>query len=150
MSQHLEHHSNVKKSSHKELEYTSNLDSESEEGSMASEEDTFLSIWYPSPPFFPTPYLHNQDFLDSPRAMKYIMKHFNCEAIYEGLQKYPDPSKDPIYYSTYINIDRFNNLQQYIEISIQDHNVLLQIWSEHITRYIASDDINPLIITCIL
>ena len=62
MSQPSEQCAKAKKASHEESEDTSNSDSESEEGSTASEEDTFLSIWYPSPPYFPTPYLCNQDF----------------------------------------------------------------------------------------
>ena len=84
MSQHLEHDSRAKKPSHEELEHTSDLDSESEEVSTASEEDTFLSIQYPSPPFLPTPYLHNWDFLNSERALKYLMKHFNLKTIHDA------------------------------------------------------------------
>ena len=79
MSQPLEHITKAKKSSHEDLE------TKLEEGSTASEEDMFLSIQFPSPPHFPKPYLHNQDFLDSERARKYIMKHFNIENIKEGL-----------------------------------------------------------------
>ena len=144
MSQHSEHDSKAKKPSHEELEYTSDSDSESE-GSTASEEDMFLSIWYPSPPFFPTPYLHNQDFESSERALKYIMKHFNLETIHNGICYYPDLSTDPVYYSTYINSDHFNSLQCYINKSIQDHNAYLQNWSDYIARYATSDDINPLV-----
>ena len=65
MSQPLEHITEAKKSSHEDLETNSELETELEEGSMASEDDTFLSIQYPSLPNFPTPYLCNQDFLDS-------------------------------------------------------------------------------------
>ena len=57
----MEYHSNHSKSG-----------SKSEEGSTTLEEDMFLSIWYPSPPNFPKPYLHNQDFRDSNQALKYI------------------------------------------------------------------------------
>ena len=46
MSQPLEQITKAKNSSHEELEYYSN----SEEGSTGSEEDTFLFVWYPSPP----------------------------------------------------------------------------------------------------
>ena len=84
MSQPAEHDSVAKKSSHEESEYTSNLDTELEEGSTASEEDMFLSIQYPSPPFFPTPYLHNWDFLNSERALKYLMWHFNLKTIHDA------------------------------------------------------------------
>ena len=150
MSQPSEHITEEPQSSHEESEYNSNLGTESEERSTASEEDTFLSIQYPSPPFFPTPYLCNWDFLDSERALKYIMKHFNLETIHKGLQLYPDVLNDPIYYSTYINVDHFNSLQCYINKSICKCNAILQIWSEHIARYIASDNINPLIVTCIV
>ena len=131
MSQHSEHISKAKKSSHNKLQHSTEL----EEGSTASEEDTFLSIWYPSPPFFQTPYLCNWDFQTSEWAVKYLTKHFNFEMIKDGLQHYPDLSKDPVYYSTFIDPDHFNNLQQYINKSIWDHNAHLQIWSEHIARY---------------
>ena len=82
MSQPLEH---ITKSSHKDLETNSESETGSEEGSTASEDDTFLYIRFPSPPNFPTSYLRNQDFLDSERARKYMMKHFNLENIKEGL-----------------------------------------------------------------
>ena len=62
-SQHLEYKPEAKKSSHEDLESHSKSDTKSEEGSMASEDDTFLSIRYPSPPNFPSPYRHNWDFL---------------------------------------------------------------------------------------
>ena len=81
MSQPSEQNSAAKKSSHIDSENNS----ESEEGSMASEDDTFLSIWFPSLPNFHTPYLHNWDFLDAERARRYITKHFNLENIREGL-----------------------------------------------------------------
>ena len=70
--------------------------------------------------------------------------------IHNSLHSYPDLSKDLIYYGTYIDPDHFNILQWFINKSIWDHNAQLQIWSEHIARYTTSDDINPLIITCIL
>ena len=79
MSQPPEHDSMAKLSSHIDLE------TGSEEGSTASEDDTFLSIWFPSPPNFHKPYLCNRDFLDAERARRYIMKHFNLENIREGL-----------------------------------------------------------------
>ena len=85
MSQHVEIHSAADKSSHEDLEINSKSETESEEGSTASEDDVFLSIQFPSPPHFPKPYLHNWDFLDSERARKYIMKHFNIENIKEDL-----------------------------------------------------------------
>ena len=85
MSQPSEHVPKAKKSSHNDSETNSESETESEQGSMASEDDTFLSIQFPSPPNFPTPYLWNQDFLDSKRARKYITKHFNLENIKEGL-----------------------------------------------------------------
>ena len=85
MSQPSEHMTEAKKPSHEDSETDSELETESEEGSMASEDNTFLSIRFPSPPNFPTPYLHNQDFLDSERARKYMMKYFNLENIKDGL-----------------------------------------------------------------
>ena len=91
MSQHLEQITKVDKPSHDES------DSKSEEGSTASEEDMLLSIQYPSPPYFPTPYLHNWDFRDSNQALKYITKHSNCETIHNSLWKFPDLSPDFIY-----------------------------------------------------
>ena len=143
MSWHLEQNTKAKKSSH-------DLETELEEGSTTSEEDMFLSIQYPSPPNFPTPYLHNWDFLDSERAREYIMKHFNLENIKEGLRRYPDLSRDILYHNTFIDPEHFNSLHHYINKSIRDHNAAFQIWSEHIARYSASTDINPLIIFCIL
>ena len=81
---------------------------------MASEDDMFLSIQFPSPPNFHTLYLRNWDFLDTKRAGKYITKHFNIENIREGLQHYPVLSKDVIYHSTFIAPEHFESLQHYI------------------------------------
>ena len=146
MSQHLEQVTEAKKSSHEDSESNSELETESEEGSMASEDDTFLSIQFPSPPNYPTPYLCNQDFLDAERARKYIMKHFNLENIKEGLQCYPDLSQDILYHNTFIDPDHFDSLQHYINKSNHKRNATLQIQSERIARYRRSDDLNPLII----
>ena len=146
MSQPLEINSGARKPSHDDLE----TNSESEEGSMASEDDTFLSIRFPSPPNFHTPYLHNRDFLDTEKARKYITKHFNIENIREGLQHYPDLSKDVIYHNTFIAPEHLEALQRYITRSIHDHNASLQIWSENIARYLVSDDLNPLLIFNVL
>ena len=150
MSQPLEQFAKAKKSSHEDLETNSELETKLEEGSTASEDDMFLSIWFPSPPHFPKPYLHNRDFLDSKKARKYIMKHFNIENIKEGLWCYPDLSWDILYHNTFVVPDHFNSLQCYITKSIHKRNVALQIWSEHIARYIASDDLNPLFIFNVL
>ena len=144
MSQPLEHDSVATKSSHIELE------TESEEGSMASEDDTFLSIRFPSPPNFTMPYLCNWDFLDTERARRYIMKHFNLENIREGLRRYPDLSKDVIYHNTFVAPEHFESLQCYINKSIHDRNAALQIWSENIARYLVYTDLNPLLILNIL
>ena len=84
MSQHSEHNSAAKKSSHGS-ENNSESETELEEGSTASEDDVFLSIRFPSLPNFTTPYLRNRDFLDAKRARRYITKHFNLENIREGL-----------------------------------------------------------------
>ena len=89
MSQYLEQKAEAKKSSYEESEYTSNLDTELEEGSTASEEDMVLSIQYPSPPYFPTPYLHNQAFGTPDKALKYIMKHFNLGTIHNKHMRVP-------------------------------------------------------------
>ena len=144
MSQPSEQDSVPKKSSH--------IDSEtkSEEGSTASEDDTFLSIQFPSPPNFHTPYLHNRDFLDAERARRYITKHFNLENIREGLRHYPYLLKDVLYHNTFIAPEHFESLQRYITRSIHDRNAALQIWSEHIARYLVSDDLNPLLTINIL
>ena len=80
-----EHVSKDNKPSHQELEYYSDSDSESEEGSTASEEDMFLSIWYPSLPHFPTPYLCNWDISDPDKALKYITKNFNYKTVIKCL-----------------------------------------------------------------
>ena len=149
MPQPLEHDSTAK-SSHINLETNSKSETKSEEGSMASEDDMFLSIWFPSPPNFHTPYLYNQDFLDTERARRYITKHFNLENIREGLRRYPDLSKDVIYHNTFVAPEHFESLQCYITRSIHDHNAALQIWSEHITRYLVSDDLNLLLTINIL
>ena len=143
MSQPLEQDSAAKKSSH-------SSETESEEGSTASEDDVFLSIQFPSPPNFPYPYLHNRDFLDAERARRYITKHFNLENIREGLRRYPDLSRDVLYHNTFIVPEHFESLQHYIQKTINDRNAQLQIWSEHIARYLVSDDLNPLITINIL
>ena len=150
MSQPPEQDSVAKLSSHIDSETNSKSETKSEEGSMASEDDTFLSIWFPSPPNFHTLYLHNWDFLDTERARRYIMKHFNLENIREGLWCYPDLSKDVIYHNTFITPEHFESLQHYITRSIHNHNATLQIWSEHIARYLVSDDLNPLLTINIL
>ena len=149
MSQPLEQDTKAKKSSHAELEYHTDSDSELEE-STASEEDTFLSIWYPSPPHFPTPYLHNWDFGDPAKALKYIMKHFNLEVIHKSVKQFPNLSHDFIYSKTFVDPDFSLLLKCYINKSICDWNALLQKWLELQARYIKSDNINPLIIQCIL
>ena len=150
MSQPSEQITGAKKSSHDGSESNSEQETKSEEGSTASEDDTFLSIWFPSLPIFPTPLLHNQDFLNSKRARKYITKHFNLENIKEGLLRYPDHSRDILYHNTFIVPEHFDSLQRYINKSIHKRNVALQIWSEHIARYIASDSLNPLLIFNVL
>ena len=150
MSQPLEQDSAADKSSHNDSESNSESETESEEGSTASEDDTFLSIRFPSPSNFHTPYLHNRDFIDTERARRYITKHFNLENIREGLQRYPDLSKDVIYHNTFIAPEYFESLQCYITRSINNRNATLQIWSEHITRYLVSDDLNPLLTINIL
>ena len=73
MSQPLEHDSVAKKLSHNDSETNSESETELEEGSTASEDNTFLSIQFPSPPNFHTPYLHNQDFLDAERDRKSVV-----------------------------------------------------------------------------
>ena len=78
------------------------------------------------------------------------MKHFNLKNVKEGLQHYPDLSRDNLYHNTFIDPDDFDSLQRYINESICECNATLQIWSEHIARYIASDDLNPLLIFNVL
>ena len=150
MSQPSEHSSAAKKSSHDGSETNSELENKLEEGSTASEDDVFLSIRFPSPSYFPTPYLRNRDFLDAERARRYIMKHFNLENIKEGLRCYPDLSKDVIYHNTFIAPEHFESLQRYITRSIHNRNATLQIWSENIARYLVYTDLNPLLILNIL
>ena len=101
MSQPLEQITKGKKS-YDDLEHYS----ESEEGSTTSEEDTFLSIQYPSLPYFPTPNLHHWDLGDPKKALKYIMKHFNLKTIH-NIQRFPNLSKDFIYSNTFIDSDCF-------------------------------------------
>ena len=150
MSQPLEQDSTAKKPSHKDSENNSESETESEEGSTASEDDVFLSIRFPSPPNFPTPYLCNRDFLDAKRARRYIMKHFNLKNIREGLRRYPDLSKDVIYHNTFVTPEYFKSLNRYITKSIHDRNAALQIWSENIARYLVYSNLNPLLILNIL
>ena len=150
MSQPSEHDSAAKKSSHDGSETHSESETESEEGSTASEDDVFLSIRFPSLPHFPTPYLCNRDFLNTEKARRYIMKHFDLENIREGLRRYPDLSKDTIYHNTFIAPEHFESLQCYITRIIHDRNATLQIWSESITRYLVYTDLNPLLILNIL
>ena len=149
MSQPSEQDSMAKQSS-QGSETNSKSETELEEGSTASEDDVFLSIWFPSPPNFHTPYLRNRDFLDAKRARRYITKHFNLENIREGLRHYPDLSKDVIYHNTFVAPEHFKSLQCYITKTINDHNAALQIWSEHIARYLVSDNLNPLLTINIL
>ena len=85
MSQPSEYNSVAHKSSHDSSETHSESETESEEGSTASEDDVFLSIQFPSPLNFTTPYLRNWDFLDTKRARRYITKLFNLKNIREGL-----------------------------------------------------------------
>ena len=122
----LEHISKDNKPSHEELEYSSDSDSKSEEGSTASEEDMFLSIQYLSPPNFPTPYLCNWDFRDSNKALKYITKNFNYETVIKSLQSFPNLSLNLLYYNTFVDISCYKLLQHYINKSIYDCNALLQ------------------------
>ena len=141
MSLILEHVSEDKKPSHEESEHHSDSDSESKEGSTTSEEDTFLSIWYPSLPNFPTPY---------DKALKYITKNFNCETVIKGL------SHSLISHSTHSIITHLLTLLVInsniicIDKSIYNCNALLQKWLELQARYFLSDKINPFIIQCIL
>ena len=130
MSLPLEQDSMAKKSSQDNLENNSKLETKSEEGSMASEDDMFLSIWFPSPPHFPTPYLCNRDFLNTKQARKYITKHFSIENIREGLRRYPDLSKDIIYHNTFVAPEHFESLSRYITKTIHEQNAALQIWSD--------------------
>ena len=126
------------------------MDSKLEERSTTSEEDTFLSIQYPSPPYFPTPYLCNQDFGDPDKVLKYITKHFNLDMIHKSVKLFPNLSQDFIYSNTFVDPDHFSQLQCYINRSIHEGNAYLQKWLELQARYLVYTDINPLIIQCIL
>ena len=57
---------------------------------------------------------------------------------------------DILYHNTFVAPDHFESLQCYINKSIRECNATLQIWSGQIARYIASDDLNPLLIFNIL
>ena len=114
MLQPLEQTIKPNKTSYEELEYNSDLDSKLEEGSTTSEEDMFLYIRYPSPPYFPTPYLCDWDFRVSDKALKYIMKHFNLEVVHNRLRRFPDLSLDFIYSNTFVDPDHFTLLEYYI------------------------------------
>ena len=131
MSHHTEHNSKNDESSQKDTEYHSKLGStELEEESYAStesEEDTSLSIHYPSPSpskkfslQFHKPSLCNQDFKNSNQALRYIMKNFNLKLIHQNLKSFPDLSKDFIYSNTYVASHQFTQLQHFINKSIQD------------------------------
>ena len=143
MSQPSEHDSAAEQSSHES-------ETKLEEGSTASEDDVFLSIRFPSPPNFSHPYLCNQDFLDAERARRYITRYFNLKNIREGLRCYPDLSRDVLYHNTFVVPEHFESLQRYIQRTINNRNAQLQIWSEHIARYLVSDDLNPLLTINIL
>ena len=97
----MEKFTEAKKSSQDDSEYNSKSDNKLEEESTTSEEDTFLSIWYPSQPNFPIPYLCKQDFGDLDKALKYITKYFNPKMIHNSPHQFPNLSKDFIYYNTY-------------------------------------------------
>ena len=90
------------------------MDSKSEEGSTASEENTCLSIQYSSLLSFPTPYLCNWDFGDLDKALKYIMKHFNPETIHDSIQSFPNLLKDFVFSNTYMDMHCFMLLQYHI------------------------------------
>ena len=107
----------------------SQQESESEEGSTTSEEDRFLSIQYSSLPNFPKPYLHNWDFRDPDKALKYITKHFNFKAVSKCLWSFPNLSLDPLY-NTFVDPSCYKLLQCYIDKSIYDHNAYVQRWLE--------------------
>ena len=98
----------------------------------------------------PTPYLHKWHFGDPEKALKYITKHFDLDMIHRSVKQFPDLSHDFIYSNTFVDPDHFILLQCDINKSIREHNAYLQKWLELHDRYIASDNINPLIITCIL
>ena len=88
-------------------------------------------------PNFPTPYIHNQDFGDTDKALKYIMKVFNLQVIHNSLLAFPTLSRDIVYYGTYIDSDRFTTKQnQQIDLWLQcptsnlvrTHCQILCIW----------------------
>ena len=103
----MDHNSKSDESSQKNMEYHSELGSELEEGSTASLEDKFLSIWYPSPPYFPKPYLQKWDFKNAEQALKYIMKCFSFKLIHTSLQSFPGLSNDFIHCNTFVNTVAF-------------------------------------------
>ena len=127
MSQPLDLKTEAKQPSHVKSKSDSEMETELEDKSTASEADVFCSIRFPAPPFFPKPYLHNWDSINFLQAEKYKMKHFNPEMIHNSLQLYPDHSKDFIYYNTYVNVAHFTSLQHHIDLSIQTHNACLQL-----------------------
>ena len=127
MSQPSEPNPEANQSSHDDSETSSKSETKSEGGSTPPEHDVFLSIWYPSPPFFPTPYLCTWDFLNAKKAIQYKMKHFNQKTIHQGLILYPNLPLNPIYYSTYIKPDSFLPLQCHIQNSIDQWNAHVQI-----------------------
>ena len=150
MSLILGHDSRANKPSEQESEHISDSDPKLEEGSTTLEEDTVLSIWYPSPPYFPKPYLCNQDFRDLDKALKYIMKNFNFKTVRKSLWSFPNISLNPLYYNIFVDPSHYKPLQQHIDESIYNCNALLQKWLEVQARYSISDDINPFITQCIL
>ena len=149
MLHHMEYVSKNDESSQNDTEYHSESGSELEEGTTASEEDTFLSIQYPSLPHFPTPYLHNWDSRDSDQALKCITKHFNPESITKSLKSFPDLSHNFISSNTFVDPTQSTLLEHYIQKSILDHNAFVQKQLELQVRYSISD-INHFILQCIL
>ena len=87
----------------------------------------FLSIQYPSLPYFPTPYLHHWDFRSTKQALKYKTKHFNLELIHKGIVSFPDLFWDFIYSNptwTFINSHNSNAISthQYKIVIIKMHS----------------------------
>ena len=109
MSHILETHSQYHKSSHKDREYHSESVTELEEGSTTLEEDTFLSIWYPSPPNFPTPHVHNWDFGDPDKALNDITRNFNFKSVSKSLRSFINLAYDLIYYNRFVDDSQFTH-----------------------------------------
>ena len=110
----LEYNSIEQKSSQMESDDTSNLESESEEGTLEPTELGHFHIHFPSPPQFWKPFLCKQDFTDPERAVEYITENFHLNKIIDNLWVFPHLVLDYFYKYTYVKSHYYPALESRI------------------------------------